>query len=107
MNLSDEQYNQLLTQGNAFDTLINQGFCRNLNYQFLAKMKEIYADVFNEPPLNIYCSGCINSAMHRLWPLMEEKKAEYVKIEEDKIIQETIRKRDEANKPPVKLPFKK
>ena len=105
--LSDEQYQDLMIQGNAFDTLVNQGYCRNLPYPFLEKMKRVYADVFNEPPLNINCTGCISGAMHRLWPLMEEKKAEYVKIEEDKVIQETIRKRDEATKPPVKSPFKK
>lgn len=96
--MTDEQYNDLLTQENSFDTLINQGWCRNLNYTFLSKMKEIYADVFNEPPLNINCSGCVNSAMHRLWPLMQEKKAEYKRIEEDRVIQETIRIRDESNK---------
>jgi hypothetical protein len=96
MALTDEQYEELLKQENNFDTLVNHGWTRNLNYPFLEKMKGIYQDVIGGTPLNINCSACISSAMHRLWPLMQLKRAEYIKRAEDKVIAETIRKRDEV-----------
>lgn len=98
MTLSDEQYQGLLKEENSFHTLVNQGWCKNLPYPFLQTLNQIHMDVFSGPPVNLRCPSCISTAMHQLWPLMESKKAEYVKREEDRIIAETIKKRDQASK---------
>jgi hypothetical protein len=96
--LTDEQYEKLLQEEGSLDTLINHGWMKNLSHHYLSALREIYMNVFSAPPLNTGCPSCISIAIHKLWPVMQAKKLEYQKREEDKVIQETLRIRDEKLK---------
>lgn len=91
--LTDGDYEILLTQENVIETVAKQGTVRNVSYQFLDRFRSIYQNYLNQP-VNVNCSDCVRNAFFRIWPLMEEKRIERQRMREDEIIQQTIKERD-------------
>lgn len=96
--LTDEQYQILLKEEHAFAVLVSDGWIRNLSTHFLNQMNEIYTDALGIGPFNVNCPSCIPGVVNRLWPLMQAKKAELIKREEDRVIAATLKERDEKFK---------